>query len=255
MLAKPVPPTSHNPRRIPKSPNQHQTTENISKAPSPPDNEAKDATLWGFLRKWMLIFWVLWEVKFTPILRGSQWVEPELTSLWGAGGATRPRGLWHGVSPGKAAVMQICGETDHCHVMHIFHSGIPQSLRFLLEDPTLLKVGVGIANDAVKVFKDHNVSIKSLEDLSCLANRKLAGGPQKWGLESLTRKLISKELHKPKEIRLGNWEKFFLSKEQLDYAATDAFASWYLYKVLEGLPDPEVAACQGSETLEGVTSE
>jgi hypothetical protein len=44
----------------------------------------------------MLIFWVLWEVKFTPILRGSQWVEPELTSLWGAGGATRPRGLWHG---------------------------------------------------------------------------------------------------------------------------------------------------------------
>uniref|UniRef100_A0A2N9F9W9 3'-5' exonuclease n=1 Tax=Fagus sylvatica TaxID=28930 RepID=A0A2N9F9W9_FAGSY len=163
--------------------------------------------------------------------------------------------MWNGVSPGKAAVMQICGETDHCHVMHIFHSGIPQSLRFLLEDPTLLKVGVGIANDAVKVFKDHNVSIKSLEDLSCLANRKLAGGPQKWGLESLTRKLISKELHKPKEIRLGNWEKFFLSKGQLDYAATDAFASWYLYKVLEGLPDPEVAACQGSETLEGVTSE
>ena len=45
-----------------------------------------------------------------------------------------------GVSPGKAAVMQICGETDHCHVLHIFHSGIPQSLRFLLEDPTLLKV-------------------------------------------------------------------------------------------------------------------
>ncbi|GMY32069.1 3'-5' exonuclease-like [Fagus crenata] len=99
-----------------------------------------------------------------------------------------------GVSPGKAAVMQICGETDHCHVMHIFHSGIPQSLRFLLEDPTLLKVGVGIANDAVKVFKDHNVSIKSLEDLSCLANQKLAGGPRKWGLESLTRKLISKEV-------------------------------------------------------------
>uniref|UniRef100_A0A2N9F9Z2 3'-5' exonuclease n=1 Tax=Fagus sylvatica TaxID=28930 RepID=A0A2N9F9Z2_FAGSY len=126
--------------------------------------------------------------------------------------------MWNGVSPGKAAVMQICGETDHCHVLHIFHSGIPQSLRFLLEDPTLLKVGVGIANDAVKVFKDHNVSIKSLEDLSCLANRKLAGGPQKWGLESLTRKLISKE-------------------------------------VLEGLPDPEVAACQGSETLEGVASE
>ena len=43
---------------------------------------------------------------------------------------------------------------------------------------------------------------------------------------------IIMQLHKPKEIRLGNWEKFFLSKGQLDYAATDAFASWYLYKVI-----------------------
>ena len=45
-----------------------------------------------------------------------------------------------GFSPGKAAVMQICGDTSHCHVMHIFHSGIPKSLQLLLEDPTLLKV-------------------------------------------------------------------------------------------------------------------
>ncbi|KAK4585661.1 hypothetical protein RGQ29_023067 [Quercus rubra] len=160
-----------------------------------------------------------------------------------------------GFSPGKAAVMQICGDTSHCHVMHIFHSGIPKSLQLLLEDPTLLKVGAGIANDAVKVFKDYNVSIKAVEDLSYLANQKLGGGPHQWGLGSLTKKLISKELRKPNKIKLGNWETNFLSKEQLDYAATDAFASWYLYQVLEGLPNPEVAVCQGSEKLEGATSE
>lgn len=160
-----------------------------------------------------------------------------------------------GVSPGKAAVMQICGDTSHCHVMHIFHSGIPKSLQLLLEDPTLLKVGAGIANDAVKVFKDYNVSIKAVEDLSYLAKQKLGGAPHQWGLGFLTKKLISKELRKPNKIKLGNWEANFLSKEQLDYAATDAFASWYLYQVLEGLPNLEVAACQGSEKLEGVTSE
>ena len=39
------------------------------------------------------------------------------------------------------------------------------------------------------------------------------------------------QLPKPKGIRMGNWEANVLSKAQLEYAATDAFASWYLYEV------------------------
>ena len=39
------------------------------------------------------------------------------------------------------------------------------------------------------------------------------------------------QLQKPNKIRLGNWEVDVLSKEQLQYAATDAFASWQLYQV------------------------
>ncbi|KAK9901442.1 hypothetical protein M0R45_002126 [Rubus argutus] len=143
-----------------------------------------------------------------------------------------------GVPPGKVAVLQICVDTS-CQVMHIIHSGIPQSLQLLLESSSILKVGVGIANDAAKFFKDYNVSIKAVEDLSYLANQKLCGDTQNWGLASLTEKLICKQLLKPKKIRLGNWETKYLSKEQLQYAATDAFASWYLYEVLRSLPDVE----------------
>lgn len=40
------------------------------------------------------------------------------------------------------------------------------------------------------------------------------------------------QLLKPKKIRLGNWEADPLSKAQLQYAATDAFASWFLYEVM-----------------------
>ncbi|KAL2991458.1 hypothetical protein AAZX31_11G259500 [Glycine max] len=120
-----------------------------------------------------------------------------------------------GVPPGKVAVMQIYGDTRHCHL--------------LLEDPTVLKVGAGIDGDAVKVFRDYNISVKGVTDLSFHANRKL-GGDHKWGLASLTEKLLSKQLKKPNKIRLGNWETPVLSKEQLEYAATDAFASWYLYQ-------------------------
>ncbi|KAL6188856.1 hypothetical protein ACLB2K_040247 [Fragaria x ananassa] len=103
--------------------------------------------------------------------------------------------------------LQTCGDTSCCHVMHIIHSGIPPSLSAVTSSKSfnfegLYDVGAGIANDAVKVFKDFN-------------------------------------LLKPNKIRLGNWETKYLSKEQLPYAATDAFASWYLHEVLRSLPDAE----------------
>ncbi|CAN4090860.1 unnamed protein product [Withania somnifera] len=141
-----------------------------------------------------------------------------------------------GVAPGKAAVMQICADKGICYVLHIIHSGIPQTLQFLLEDPTVVKVGVCIANDAYKVLQDHNVSVKALEDLSELANKKL-DDPKKWSLASLTEKLLAKQLPKPSNIRLGNWEANVLSRDQLHYAATDAFVSWYLYQALKSLPE------------------
>lgn len=142
-----------------------------------------------------------------------------------------------GTPQGKAAVMQICGDMNRCYVLHIIHSGIPGSLQSLLEDSTYIKVGVGIDNDAVKVFHDHNVSIKSVEDLSSLANQKLGGVPKQWSLSSLVETFTCKQLLKPKKIRLGNWEFNPLSKAQLQYAATDAFASWYIYEVLKSFPD------------------
>lgn len=143
-----------------------------------------------------------------------------------------------GVTPGKVAVMQICVDNNICHVIHVIHSGIPKSLQYLLEDPSTLKVGVCIANDAAKVLLDYNLSISSLRDLSDLANQKLGGVPKRWSLSMLTENLICRQLPKPSKIRLGNWEVEVLSKEQLNYAATDAYVSWYLYQVLKSLPDP-----------------
>ncbi|KAJ8449666.1 hypothetical protein Cgig2_001322 [Carnegiea gigantea] len=123
-----------------------------------------------------------------------------------------------GIPQGKAAVLQICGDMTRCYVLHIIHSGVPHNLKSLLEDPTSIKVGVGIDGDAVKMFHDHNVSIKSVKDLSSLANQKLGGVPKQWSLSSLVETLTSKQA-------------------QLEYAATDAFASWYLYEVLHSFPD------------------
>ncbi|CAM9003347.1 unnamed protein product [Rhodiola kirilowii] len=132
-----------------------------------------------------------------------------------------------GISPGKVAVMQICGDSHHCYVMHIFHSGVPRNLRILLEDPASTKVGVGIGNDSVKLFKDYSISTKDVQDLSNLANRKLGGELKMWSLRSLIEELMHKQ------FQLGNWEARYLSKPQLHYAALDAYA----LLVLDSLPD------------------
>ncbi|KAK9140988.1 hypothetical protein Scep_010669 [Stephania cephalantha] len=135
-----------------------------------------------------------------------------------------------GVAPRKAAVMQICADASTCYVMHIIHSGIPSSLQSLLEDPKYVKVGVSIANDAVKIWKDYKVCVKSVKELSSLANLKVRGDPRNWSLSSLTEMLNCKQLEKPNKLRLGNWEAQILSMGQLQYAATDAFVSWHLYQ-------------------------
>ncbi|CAN0875263.1 3'-5' exonuclease [Linum grandiflorum] len=154
-----------------------------------------------------------------------------------------------GALPSKAAVMQLCADVGQCYVMHIIHSGVTPTLRLLLQDCTLLKVGVGIGNDATKVFKDYNVSVQAVEDLSYLANQKLGGQPKKWGLAALAETLVSKELPKPKKVRLGNWEVKFLTKQQIQYAATDAFASWQLYQVLKDLADTTDEASGSVEVM------
>ncbi|TVU07023.1 hypothetical protein EJB05_47062, partial [Eragrostis curvula] len=142
-----------------------------------------------------------------------------------------------GEPPCKVAVMQLCMEQTVCYVLHIAHSGVPPILRSLLEDSSSIKVGICIDNDARKMLNDYNVSVQPLMDLSNMANIKLAGRPKRWSLASLTEMITCKELPKPSNIRMGNWEACVLSKHQLQYAATDAYISWYLYEVLQRLPD------------------
>ena len=56
------------------------------------------------------------------------------------------------------------------------------------------QVGVAIGGDAVKVFNDYNVSVKTVEDLSYLANQKLNRDCKKWSLAALTETIACKEV-------------------------------------------------------------
>jgi len=152
-----------------------------------------------------------------------------------------------GEPPCKVAVMQLCMEKTLCYVLHIAHSGVPPKLKSLLEDNSSIKVGICIDNDARKMLNDYDTCVQPLMDLSILANAKLAGPPKRWSLASLTEMITCKELPKPSNIRMGNWEADVLTKKQLQYAATDAYISWYLYEALQSLPD-----CNAEAEIESV---
>jgi len=57
-----------------------------------------------------------------------------------------------GVPPGKVAVMQLCGDNSHCHVLYLIHSGTPRNLGLLLEDPLVLKVAISVKLDFCSCF-------------------------------------------------------------------------------------------------------
>lgn len=139
------------------------------------------------------------------------------------------------VGSGKVAVIQLCLDYSRCDVMHIIYSGIPSSLYAILEDPTILKTGVGIHGDVSKLQRDYKLKIQGVVNLSEIANQKL-GRWQSWSLSSLSQALTCKQVEKVPNIRCGDWEACPLSPPQLQYAATDAFASLYLYQILESFP-------------------
>uniref|UniRef100_A0A8C7EIA0 ATP-dependent DNA helicase n=1 Tax=Nothoprocta perdicaria TaxID=30464 RepID=A0A8C7EIA0_NOTPE len=123
----------------------------------------------------------------------------------------------------KVALIQICVAEEKCYLFHISSmSGFPKGLQRLLEDETIKKVGVGIEGDQWKLMSDFEIKMKSLVELSDLANEKLKC-KEIWSLNGLVKHLFGKQLLKDKSVRCSKWEEFPLNEKQKLYAATDAY--------------------------------
>ncbi|KAF4605493.1 hypothetical protein EYR40_004277 [Pleurotus pulmonarius] len=112
---------------------------------------------------------------------------------------------------------------------------IPEKLIQILENPDIVKAGVGIQGDVHKLYKDHKVNVKNCVDLSLLARS--ADNPR-WkgkynssiGLARLIEEYEDETLQKGKITR-SNWEAILSTAQQL-YAANDAHAGLTLYNRL-----------------------
>ncbi|KAF8323471.1 ribonuclease H-like domain-containing protein [Cantharellus anzutake] len=88
---------------------------------------------------------------------------------------------------------------------------IPPSLRVLIESPRILKLGVGIEEDAAKVRRDFGIEFHGAVELTFLArtfNSSFTGDHPKSliSLARLTEHYIGLPLKKSKKVVLSNWE-------------------------------------------------
>ncbi|XP_041703321.1 exonuclease 3'-5' domain-containing protein 2-like [Coregonus clupeaformis] len=107
---------------------------------------------------------------------------------------------------------------------------LPLSLKEVLRDPHVLKVGLGCYEDGKRLTRDYGLALGCTVDLRYLALRQrkvvLNNG---MSLKSLAADLLNVSLDKSLELRCSNWEADQLTLEQMTYAARDAQVSIALF--------------------------
>ncbi|XP_059659817.1 3'-5' exonuclease-like [Cornus florida] len=110
---------------------------------------------------------------------------------------------------------------------------IPQSLADFLSDVDFTFVGVGIENDAQKLFDDYGLHVSNWVDLRGLAAGRLNDAElYHAGLVRLAGDVLGMNFQKPKSVTLSDWDANWLSDDQILYAWVDAFVSFEIGRYL-----------------------
>ncbi|XP_061366079.1 3'-5' exonuclease-like [Gastrolobium bilobum] len=133
----------------------------------------------------------------------------------------------------KTAILQLCVE-DKCLIFQLSHmdDDIPESLRSFLMDYDFKFVGVGVMNDIKKLKNEYGLECKNGIDVSTLAVTQWPGRFSSRGLKYLAKELVGLDMKKSKDVCTSEWQLKELTKEQVEYACIDAYASFKIGKKL-----------------------
>ncbi len=125
------------------------------------------------------------------------------------------------------AILQLSTVTD-AFIFKLQKTNLPNSLIQILSSNEIFKVGVAIRDDVIALKKIKKFKQNSFIELQDYVKQ---FGIENFSLQKLTAIVLKFKISKSK--RLSNWESKILSKAQLSYAATDAWASLRVYKELK----------------------
>jgi len=154
---------------------------------------------------------------------------------------TRPvfrKGVQHNVS-----LLQL-STSKEAFLFRLNHLGFPNELVALLEDSTILKVGVAILDDVRGLQKLSNFKADGFIELADIAGDL---GIVTCGLRNLAAIFLGVRI--TKKAQLTNWERPLINSKQSLYAATDAWICLEMYLFLERenlLPENRIWQMPGS---------
>lgn len=150
-------------------------------------------------------------------------------SILGIDTETRPsfrRGQTHQVS-----LLQV-STADTCFLFRLQHTGMEPAVVRLLEDTTVLKVGLSLHDDLLVLSKRHPFKAGRFVDLQQMVGQL---GVQDMSLQKLYANFFGERISK--SMRLSNWDQDVLSDAQKMYAAIDAWACIRLYEEISRLAE------------------
>jgi hypothetical protein len=119
---------------------------------------------------------------------------------------------------------------------------LPHHLKLLLSNPNVLKVGRLVNADLQclqKACEQSEPFVGGL-DLAKLAKERNLISTARCSLSDICAAVLGKRLDKNVSERLSNqWENDELTKDQIDYAAQDAYVSLVLYHAISRIPTPQ----------------
>jgi|WetSurSiteA1Bulk_404760.scaffolds.fasta_scaffold00919_7 ribonuclease D len=131
------------------------------------------------------------------------------------------RGQYH-----RVALLQL-STSDQAFLLRLNKMHLPEYIIDILEDSSIIKVGVALKDDLNGLKKVMDLDPDGFIDLQQFVKQ---FGIEDNGLKKLVANILGFRISK--KLQTSNWELDLLSKEQLEYAATDAWVCRQMYEVL-----------------------
>ena len=125
------------------------------------------------------------------------------------------------VKNGKVALLQVADTRGTCELVRLCKlDKVPDAVVNILNDKSIIKVGVNIHADICRLKNDYGVSTSSWVDIRHLAKR-FRPDLTKLGLASLAKEFLNVTIDKDWKIAASNWEAKKLVPRQIEYSAND----------------------------------
>lgn len=129
----------------------------------------------------------------------------------------------------KTAILQLATDDD-AYVIQLQKLSRFDVFQRIFESKTTLKVGVAIRDDLKKLKHGFPFLPENFVELQDLAKSK---GLKNFGLQGMTEEVLNARLSK--KAKITNWEARTLTREQIMYAATDAWVGLELFRKIRAL--------------------